>query len=110
MSKAVEILHEKYPGLNVDGEMQANFALNPELMEEQFPFCTLNNKEVNTLIFPNLSSGNITYKTIQEMMDVDAMGPVLVGMRKSVHILQLGASVREIINMVKVAVIDAQNK
>lgn len=110
MSKAVEILHERHPGLVVDGEMQANFALNADLLEEQFPFSSLINKEVNTLIFPNLSAGNITYKTLQEMMDVDAMGPVLVGMRKSVHILQLGASVREIINMIKVAVIDAQNK
>jgi malate dehydrogenase (oxaloacetate-decarboxylating)(NADP+) len=110
MSKAVKILHEKHPGLVVDGEMQANFALNGELLQEQFPFSSLVNKEVNTLIFPNLASGNITYKTLQEMMDVDAMGPVLIGMRKSVHILQLGASVREIINMVKVAVIDAQNK
>jgi malate dehydrogenase (oxaloacetate-decarboxylating)(NADP+) len=110
MSKAVKILHEKHPGLVVDGEMQANFALNAELLQEQFPFSSLVNKEVNTLIFPNLASGNITYKTLQEMMDVDAMGPVLIGMRKSVHILQLGASVREIINMVKVAVIDAQNK
>ncbi|MFM8244126.1 MAG: NADP-dependent malic enzyme [Crocinitomicaceae bacterium] len=110
MSKAVSMLHEKHPTLNVDGEMQANFALNSELMNEKFPFSQLANKEVNTLVFPNLSAGNITYKTLQQMMDVDAIGPILVGLRKPVHILQLGSSVREIINMVKIAVIDAQSK
>jgi len=110
MSKAVSLLHEKHPALNVDGEMQANFALNSELMNEKFPFSQLANKEVNTLVFPNLSAGNITYKTLQQMMDVDAIGPILVGLRKPVHILQLGSSVREIINMVKIAVIDAQSK
>ncbi|MFM7467160.1 MAG: NADP-dependent malic enzyme [Crocinitomicaceae bacterium] len=110
MSKAVSMLHEKHPALNVDGEMQANFALNSELMNEKFPFSQLANKEVNTLVFPNLSAGNITYKTLQQMMDVDAIGPILVGLRKPVHILQLGSSVREIINMVKIAVIDAQSK
>ncbi|MCE2681724.1 MAG: NADP-dependent malic enzyme [Cryomorphaceae bacterium] len=93
MSKAVEILHDKYPSLVVDGEIQANFALNNDLLMEKFAFSHLANKQVNTLIFPNLSSGNITYKVLQEMID-----------------LQLGSSVREIINMVKVAVVDAQNK
>jgi malate dehydrogenase (oxaloacetate-decarboxylating)(NADP+) len=110
MSKAVEILHDKYPSLVVDGEIQANFALNNELLMEKFAFSHLANKQVNTLIFPNLSSGNITYKVLQEMIEGDAIGPVLVGLKKSVHILQLGSSVREIINMVKVAVVDAQNK
>jgi malate dehydrogenase (oxaloacetate-decarboxylating)(NADP+) len=93
----------------VDGEMQANFALNGELMNEKFPFSTLANKEVNTLIFPNLSSGNIAYKLLQQMNEVDAIGPILIGLRKSIHVLQLGASVREISNMIKIAVIDAQN-
>jgi len=110
MSKAVEILHEKCPNLVVDGEIQANFALNNDLMMEKFSFSQLANKEVNTLIFPNLSAGNIAYKLLQEMTDGEAVGPVLVGLKKSIHVLQLGSSVREIINMVKVAVVDAQNK
>ena len=110
MAEAVGVLHTEYPTLIVDGEIQANFALNSDLLVEKFPFSTLVNKEVNTLIFPNLSAGNISYKLLQQMTDSDAIGPILIGMRKSIHVLQLGASVREIINMVKVAVIDAQNK
>lgn len=110
MNKAVEILHEKYPTLVVDGEVQANFALNNELMMDKFSFSHLANKQVNTLIFPNLSAGNIAYKLLQEMTEGEAIGPILVGLKKSVHVLQLGSSVREIINMVKVAVVDAQNK
>jgi malate dehydrogenase (oxaloacetate-decarboxylating)(NADP+) len=110
MSKAVKILHEKHPTLVVDGEMQANFALNSEMMLEKFPFSHLANKEVNTLIFPNLSSGNIAYKLLQQMTEGDAIGPILIGLKKPIHILQLGSSVREIVNMVKIAVIDAQNK
>ena len=110
MAKAVEILHEKYPTLIVDGEIQANFALNKELMNEKFSFSQLANKEVNTLIFPNLSAGNISYKLLQQLIDADAIGPILVGLKKSIHVLQLGSSVREIINMIKIAVIDAQNK
>jgi len=94
----------------VDGEIQANFALNSEMLLDKFPFSNLANKEVNTLIFPNLSAGNIAYKLIQQMTDSDSVGPILIGLRKSIHVVQLGASVREIINMVKVAVIDAQNK
>lgn len=110
MGKAVEILHERHPSLVADGEVQANFALNNELMMEKFSFSTLANKKVNTLIFPNLSSGNIAYKLLQETTEGEAIGPVLIGLKKSGHILQLGSSVREIINMVKVAVVDAQNK
>jgi len=110
MAKAVKIIHEKYPTLSVDGELQANFALNQELLLDKFSFSELANKEVNTLIFPNLSSGNIAYKLLQEMMGAEAIGPVLVGLNKSIHVMQLGASVREIVNMVKVAVVDAQNK
>ncbi len=110
MSKAAKILHEKDPNLIVDGEVQANFALNNALMNENFSFSTLANKQVNTLIFPNLSSGNIAYKLLQEITEGDAIGPVLVGLKKSIHVLQMGSSVREIINMVKVAVVDAQNK
>jgi len=110
MAKAVEILHANYPSLVVDGEVQANFALNNDLMNEKFSFSHLANKQVNVLIFPNLSAGNIAYKLLQEMTEGDAIGPVLVGLKKSIHVLQLGSSVREIINMVKIAVVDAQNK
>jgi malate dehydrogenase (oxaloacetate-decarboxylating)(NADP+) len=110
MAKAVEILHDKYPALCVDGEVQANFALRNDMMLDKFSFSQLANKDVNTLIFPNLSAGNISYKLLQEMLDGDAIGPVLVGLKKSIHVLQLGSSVREVINMVKVAVVDAQNK
>ncbi|MGV3613629.1 MAG: NADP-dependent malic enzyme [Fluviicola sp.] len=110
MAEAIKILHENHPTLIVDGEVQANFALNNELMNEKFAFSQLANKEVNTLIFPNLSSGNIAYKLLQQMTDSDAIGPILVGLKKSVHVLQMGSSVREIVNMVKVAVVDAQTK
>lgn len=110
MANATQILHEKFPNLCVDGEVQANFALNNELMNEKFSFSQLANKEVNTLIFPNLSSGNIAYKLLQEMTDGDSIGPILIGLKKSIHVLQMGASVREIVNMVKVAVVDAHSK
>lgn len=110
MAEAVKILHENHPTLIVDGEVQANFALNNDLMNEKFSFSILANKEVNTLIFPNLSSGNIAYKLLQEITEGDAIGPILVGLNKSVHVLQMGSSVREIVNMVKVAVVDAQTK
>lgn len=110
MAEAVKILHKNHPTLVVDGEVQANFALNNELMNEKFSFSQLANKEVNTLIFPNLSSGNIAYKLLQEITEGDAIGPVLVGLKKSIHVLQMGSSVREIVNMVKIAVVDAQTK
>ncbi|HEU4716854.1 MAG TPA: NADP-dependent malic enzyme [Bacteroidia bacterium] len=108
--KAVEILHRDYPGLIVDGDVQANFALNEELLKEQFPFSELVGKKVNTLIFPNLASGNIAYKLIQVMGDSEAIGPILLGLKKPVHVLQLGSSVREIVNMVIIAVVDAQSR
>jgi malate dehydrogenase (oxaloacetate-decarboxylating)(NADP+) len=108
MRNAVKTLHEKYPHIIVDGEMQANFALNKELIKEQFPFSPLSEKSANVLIFPNLAAGNIAYKLMQEIGGAEAIGPVLLGMRKPVHILQLGSSVREIVNMVTIAVIDAQ--
>ena len=110
MSKATSILHEKYPSLLVDGDLQANFAVNKELMMEQFSFSKLANRSVNTLIFPNLSAGNIAYKLLQQFTEGDAIGPILIGMKKPIHVLQMGASVREIINMVKVAVVDAGSK
>lgn len=107
---AVKILHEEHPSLVVDGELQANFALSKELMQEKFPFSKLVNKKVNVLIFPNLSAGNIAYKLVQEMGEVEAIGPILLGLNKSVHILQLGSSVREIVNMVTIAAVDAQSR
>lgn len=110
MSKATSILHEKYPSLVVDGDLQANFAVNKELMMEQFSFSKLANRSVNTLIFPNLSAGNIAYKLLQQFTEGDAIGPILIGMKKPIHVLQMGATVREIINMVKVAVVDAGSK
>jgi malate dehydrogenase (oxaloacetate-decarboxylating)(NADP+) len=110
VSKAVSILHSNYPGLIVDGDLQANFATNNELLKEQFPFSTLIDKDVNTFIFPNLASGNIAYKLMQELGGAEAIGPVLMGLNKPVHVLQLGSSVREIVNMITIAVVDAQNK
>jgi malate dehydrogenase (oxaloacetate-decarboxylating)(NADP+) len=110
MREASEILHKNYPGMIVDGEMQANFALNNDLLKEQFPFSDLVDKKVNTLIFPNLAAGNIAYKLIQEMGEAEAIGPILIGLKKPVHIVQLGSSVREIVNMITIAVIDAQAK
>jgi len=110
ISKAVSILHKNHPGLIVDGDIQANFALNNDLMKEMFPFSTLIDKKVNTLIFPNLISGNIAYKLLQEVAKVEVVGPVLLGMNKPFHVLQLGSSVREILNMITIAVTDAQIK
>ena len=107
---AVAILQQKYPGMMVDGELQANFALNPALLSDNFPFCELSNAGANTLIFPNLEAGNIAYKLLQEMGAAEAIGPILLGMKKPVHVLQLGSSVREIVNMVTIAVVDAQSR
>lgn len=108
--KAVAFLHEHHPELNVDGEIQANFALNNEMLTETFPFSELADKKVNTLIFPNLAAGNIAYKLLQELGEMEAIGPILLGMKKSFHILQMGCSVREILNMVRIAVVDAQTR
>ena len=108
--EAVRILNEKHPEIIVDGEMQANFALNPQLLRDNFPFSPLASEGANTLIFPNLESGNIAYKLLQEIGGAEAIGPVLLGMKKPVHILQLGSSVREIVNMITIAVVDAQSR
>jgi len=110
MREATKLLHEQHPNLVVDGEVQANFALNPELMNDYFSFSKLTNKGANTLIFPNLSSGNIAYKLVQEVSGAEAIGPILLGMKKPVHVLQIGSSVREILNMVTVAVADVQTR
>jgi len=107
---AVKFLHENHPELQVDGEIQADFALNSEMLKDKFPFSKLAGKKVNTLIFPNLESANITYKLLKELYKVDSIGPIMLGMDKPVHIFQLGASVEEMVNMVAVAVVDAQEK
>jgi malate dehydrogenase (oxaloacetate-decarboxylating)(NADP+) len=109
VKEAVRILHEKYPDLIVDGEMQANYALDGKLRMKRYPFNKLGDADANTLIFPNLSSGNITYKVLQSVGIVETIGPILMGMKKPVHILQRDSSVREIVNMVAIAVIDAQS-
>ena len=108
--QAVKILHEKHKEIIVDGEMQANFAMNPDLLKDNYPFSNLVGAPANVLIFPNLESGNIAYKLLQELGGAEAVGPILLGLNKPVHILQLGSSVREIVNMVTIAVVDAQTK
>ena len=108
--ESVAYLHKYYPDLIIDGELQADFALNPEMLMKKFPFSKLAGKKVNTLIFPNLESANITYKLLKELYKVDSIGPIMMGMDKPVHIFQLGASVEEMVNMVAVAVVDAQEK
>jgi len=108
--ETVKLLHKQYPDMVVDGDMQANFALNSDLLADNFPFSTLNGKPANTLIFPNLESGNIAYKLLQEIGGAEAVGPILLGLKKPVHVLQLGSSVREIVNMITIAVVDAQAK
>lgn len=104
---AVKILHDKYPDIVVDGEMQANFAFNKENREKHFPFSKLSGKKVNTAIFPNLSSGNAAYKIMQEVGGGEVIGPVLMGMNKPIQVLQIESSVREIVYMATIAVIDA---
>lgn len=108
--KAVKILHDKHPEIMVDGEMQANFAINNDLLKGNFPFSRLIDAPANTLVFPNLESGNIAYKLLQELGEAEAVGPILLGLKKPVHIVQLGSSVREIVNMVTIAVLDVQGK
>ena len=110
VKEAVAWLHEHHPEIVVDGEFQSDFALNPDMMQDRFPFSKLVGKQVNTLIFPNIDSANITYKLIKELNKSDTIGPIMLGMNKPVHILQLGASVAEMVNMAAIAVIDAQEK
>ncbi len=107
---ATELLQKNHPDLIVDGDIQANFAVNNELLKENFPFSKLVDKTTNTLIFPYLSAGNIAYKLLQEMSHNNAIGPILNGIKKPVHILQMGSTVEEIVNMATVAVIDAQHQ
>ena len=109
LREAVAYLHEHYPELAVDGELQSDFALNPEMLKKNFPFSKLAGKKVNTLIFPNLDAANITYKMLKELYGADSIGPIMLGMNKPVHIFQLGASVDEMVNMTAIAVINAQS-
>jgi len=110
IEEAVNILHKSNPDLIVDGPIQADFALNSEMLDDKFPFSVLAGKKTNTLIFPNLDSANIAYKMMKELNGVESIGPIVLGLRKPAHILQLGASVDEMVNMAAVAVVDAQNK
>jgi malate dehydrogenase (oxaloacetate-decarboxylating)(NADP+) len=110
VAEARRIVKLKDPTLIVDGEMQASVALNNELIKENYPFSELVDQEVNTLIFPNLAAGNVAYNLLKEVGGADAIGPILLGLKKPVHVLQLGSSVRSIYNMALVAVVDAQIK
>ncbi|HEY6955329.1 MAG TPA: NADP-dependent malic enzyme [Flavisolibacter sp.] len=110
VAEARKLVKQKMPSLVVDGEMQAAVAFNNEILKENYPFSELVDKDVNTLIFPNLSSGNIAYNLLKEVGQSDAIGPVLLGLKKPVHVLQLGSSVRNIVNMAIIAVVDAQIK
>ena len=109
VSRATQIIKSSHKNLVIDGEIQADFALNKQKRDHIFSFSDLK-EDANTLIFPNLEAGNIAYKLIQELDEVEAIGPILIGMKKPVHILQLGCSVREIVSMVTIAVVDAQTK
>lgn len=108
--KAREIVKQKDPTLICDGEIQGILAFNKEILKESYPFTELIDGEVNTLIFPNLSAGNIAYNLLQEVGGADSIGPILLGLKKPVHVLQLGSSIRSIFNMVVIAVVDAQAK
>ncbi|MBT8218206.1 MAG: NADP-dependent malic enzyme [Bacteroidia bacterium] len=110
LNKTVKAMHERHPDWIVDGEMQAHLAFNPELRAESYPFSKLGDKRANTLIFPNLSSSNIAYNLLKEVANIEKVGPILMGLKKPVHILQYGSSVREIVDMVALAVVDAQGK
>jgi len=110
VAEAREIVKQKEPSLIIDGEMQANVAFNKEILKDNYPFSELVNNDVNVLIFPNLASGNVAYNLLQEVAGYEAIGPVLLGIRKPVHILQLGSQIRSIYNMVLISVMDAQTK
>ena len=107
---AIRILHEQDPDLMVDGEIQADFALNRKMNQDKFPFSKLAGQKVNTLIFPNLEAANINYKLLKELYGADSIGPIMLGLRRAVHIIPMGASVEEMVSMTAVAVIDAQER
>jgi len=108
--QATSMIHESHPHIDIDGELQIDFALNTKMRSEKFPFSKIEGKKVNGLIYPNLEAANISYKLLKELNKTDSIGPLIMGLEKSVHLLQLHASVDEIVNMVSVAVVDAQWK
>jgi malate dehydrogenase (oxaloacetate-decarboxylating)(NADP+) len=110
VSQAVAMLHRSNPELMVDGPVQSDFALNKEMLQKGFPFSSLSKMKVNVLVFPNLDAANITYKLMKELKEALSVGPILMGLSEPIHVLQLGASVEEIVNMSAIAVIDAQSK
>jgi malate dehydrogenase (oxaloacetate-decarboxylating)(NADP+) len=110
VNEAVRFLHRNFPEINVDGPVQSDFALNKEMFQKKFSFSKLSGKKVNTLIFPNLDAANTNYKVIKELDNALSIGPIMMGMSKAVHVIQLGASVEEMVNMSAVAVVDAQKK
>jgi len=110
VAEARKIVKQRNPSLIVDGEMQASVAFNKEILRDNYPFSELVDQDVNTLIFPNLAAGNVAYNLLKEVGGADAIGPILLGLKKPVHVLQLGSSVRQIYNMALVSVIDAQIK
>jgi malate dehydrogenase (oxaloacetate-decarboxylating)(NADP+) len=110
ITEAVAYLHKYYPDINVDGELQVDFAMNRKMRMNKFPFSKLQNKKVNTLIYPNLDAANSTYKLLKELNEADSIGPILMGLELPAHVFQLGASVEEMVNMSAVAVVDAQQK
>ena len=109
MARAVQLLRQRDPSLVVDGEMQADTAFDPETIERDYPFSTLK-EQANVLIFPNLAAGNIAYKLLNHLGGATAIGPILVGMSRPVHVLERGADVQDIVNMAAVAVVDAQER
>jgi len=110
VAEATKIVKAKSPSLVVDGEMQASLAFNKEVLKDNYPFSNLVDEDVNVLIFPNLTAGNVAYNLLKEIGGADAIGPILLGLKKPVHVLQLGSSVRNIIDMALIAVVDAQQK
>jgi len=110
VADATRILKQRNPSLIVDGEMQGSMAFNKEILRDNYPFSELVDEDVNVLMFPNLTAGNVAYNLLKEVGGADAIGPILLGLKKPVHVLQLGSTVRSIINMALVAVVDAQLK
>ncbi len=109
MANALKIIKQENPKLIVDGDVQSDFAINKVMMKERFPFSELANEGANILIFPNLDSANISYKLLKEIdSSIVNIGPIMMGLKKPVHILQLHSSVEEIVNMISIAVVDAQ--
>jgi malate dehydrogenase (oxaloacetate-decarboxylating)(NADP+) len=107
---AVERIKEMHPDMVIDGEMQAGVAFNKELLKENYPFSDLVHEAPNVLIFPNLAAGNIAYHLLQEVGGAEAVGPILMGLRKPVYVLQLGSTVRQIVNIIALSVVEAQVK